>query len=118
MKQIRTAKRDETNSSADERRERRSYLYGAAIALVLTLLAFATVRWKILPPATLVGAVGILAIIQMVVHFRFFLHIRLKRNRADLHLIAFSGLILLIMVAGTVWIMSSLALRMTMTMPP
>lgn len=118
MKQIRTAKRDETDSSADERRERRSYVYGAAIALALTLLAFAILRWKMLPPGALVGAIGILAIAQMIVHFRFFLHIRLKRNRSDLHLVAFTGLILLIMVAGTVWIMSSLAVRMTMTMPP
>ena len=101
-------------SSGAERRERRGYLLGATIALGLTLLAFAMVRWKLLPPDALIAAVGILAIVQIIVHFRFFLHVGFKRNAEDLHLIAFTALILLIMVAGTVWIMGSLAVRMSL----
>ncbi|OTP65282.1 Cytochrome O ubiquinol oxidase subunit IV [Caballeronia sordidicola] len=48
-------------------------------------------------------------------HFRFFLHISFSHQREDLQLILFSALLLGIMVAGTVWIMTSLAQRMGMT---
>ena len=54
----------------------------------------------------------------MVVHFRFFLHIGFREHREDLQLILFSALLLFIMVAGTIWIMASLALRMGMSMQP
>jgi cytochrome o ubiquinol oxidase operon protein cyoD len=53
----------------------------------------------------------------MVVHFRFFLHIGFKEKREDLQLIVFSALLLLIMVAGTIWIMASLAVRMALPGP-
>lgn len=106
------------DSSGAERRERRSYLFGAAIALGLTLLAFAMVRWKLLPQDALMAALGVLAIAQIIVHFRFFLHVGFKRNAEDLHLVAFTALILLIMVAGTVWIMGSLAVRMSLFPSP
>jgi len=43
------------------------------------------------------------------------LHISLRQKREDLLLLIFSALILSIMLAGTLWIMASLALRMGMT---
>ena len=45
---------------------------------------------------------------------RHLLHIGFEKNRDDLLLILFSALLLIIMVAGTIWIMASLALRMAM----
>jgi cytochrome o ubiquinol oxidase operon protein cyoD len=58
--------------------------------------------------------IGAFALVQMLVHFRFFLHIGFRQNREDLQLLLFSALLLTIMVAGTVWIMASLAQRMAM----
>jgi cytochrome o ubiquinol oxidase operon protein cyoD len=55
--------------------------------------------------------------VQVIVHLHFFLHIRFEHNREDLQLILFSTLLLAIMVAGTVWIMASLALRMAAPAP-
>ena len=52
------------------------------------------------------------ALTQMLVHFHFFLHLGIKGNREDMLLIVFSALLLTIMVAGTIWIMASLARRM------
>ena len=59
-------------------------------------------------------AIGDFALVQMLVHFRFFLHIGFRQKREDLQLLLFSALLLTIVVAGTIWIMASLAQRMAM----
>lgn len=100
----------------EERKTFHSYLWGIGLALVLTLLPFALVYWAALPRFPALVVIGVFALLQMVVHFRFFLHIRFSENRDDLQLILFSTLLLVIMVAGTIWIMASLALRMGMPM--
>ena len=87
-------------------------------ALLLTLVPFALVHWAGLPRSALLIVIGAFALVQMVVHFRFFLHIGFRQKREDLQLILFSTLLLIIMVGGTIWIMFSLAQRMTMPMLP
>ena len=110
----------ETDSgrSPEERREFRSYVWGVGLALSMTLLPFALVHWAALPRAPLLVLIGALALAQMLVHFRFFLHLGFKGHRDDLLLILFSTLLLTVMVAGTIWIMASLATRMGMTGSP
>jgi cytochrome o ubiquinol oxidase operon protein cyoD len=55
----------------------------------------------------------VLGLAQMLVHFRCFLHIDLKRSaRADLQLILFSILIIGLMVGGTLVILFNLQQRM------
>lgn len=98
----------------EERQEFRSYVWGIGLALVLTVVPFALVHWMAMPRLPLLIVIGAMALVQILVHFRFFLHIGFKQNREDLQLILFSALLLTIMVAGTVWIMASLALRMGM----
>jgi cytochrome o ubiquinol oxidase operon protein cyoD len=100
--------------SAEQRKDFRSYVWGLGLALLLTLVPFALVRWAALPRAPLLLVIGALALAQMLVHFRFFLHIDFDQKREDLQLIVFSTLLLTIMVAGTIWIMASLAMRMAM----
>jgi len=97
----------------DYRRELYSYLWGISLALALTLIPFALVYWSALSELGLFIAIGALGFIQIVIHFRFFLHINPPRqNVDDLHLILFSSLILLVMAGGTVWILFNLADRM------
>lgn len=103
---------DRTAATKEERRDFRSYVWGIALALLLTLVPFALVHWAGLPPFSLLIAIGVLALLQMVVHFRFFLHVSFSGKREDLQLILFSTLVLIIMVGGTVWILGSLAPRM------
>lgn len=102
--------------SAAERRDLRSYVWGLVLALVLTLVPFAMVQWHWAARPTLLVTVGVLALIQVVVHFRFFLHIGLKRKREDLWLILFSASLLIIMVFGTIWVMVNLHARMALPM--
>ena len=58
-------------------------------------------------------SVLVLALIQVIVHMRCFLHISLKRSaRADLQLILFSAMIILLMVGGTLVVLFNLSARM------
>lgn len=103
---------------AEERREFRLYVWGISLALLLTLVPFALVHWGDVPRFPLSVVIGTFALLQAIVHFYFFLHIRFGGKREDLQLILFSTLVLTLMVAGTVWIMASLALRMVMPAQP
>jgi cytochrome o ubiquinol oxidase subunit IV len=99
--------------TTDARRERQSYIWGLGLAVVLTGLAFGLAMFKILSGGALLAAIGVLALVQIAVQFRFFLHIDLSRSkREDLQLILFTGLLILIMVSGSLWIMASLDQRM------
>ena len=109
---------DHAERNHEERRDFRSYVWGIGLALLLTLAPFALVHWIDIPRFPLLIVIGAFALMQMLVHFRFFLHIGFKQKREDLQLILFSTLLLTIMVAGTIWIMASLALRMTMPGSP
>ncbi|MDB5541105.1 MAG: cytochrome-c oxidase [Devosia sp.] len=99
--------------SADATRERRGYIRGFGLALLLTAGSFGLVAFAHLPVAVLLPALGILALAQIVVHFRYFLDIDLSRSkREDLQLIQFSSLLILIMVGGSLWILYDLDQRM------
>lgn len=94
-------------------KELRSYRTGFILALVLSAVAFALVAWGALPPGPLLTTVFVLGLIQILVHFRFFLHIDLSRSkRDDLDLLLFSTLIILLMVGGTLVILFNLHHRM------
>ena len=70
-------------------------------------------RWPSFASTTTLAIVLGLALVQMVVHFRFFLHISLQKSaRDDLQLILFSTLIVILMVSGTLVILFNLRARM------
>ncbi|TPG43565.1 cytochrome-c oxidase [Sphingomonas koreensis] len=96
-----------------ERADIRTYLIGYVAALALTGAAFAAVRWPSFTGHATLAVVLVLALVQMIVHFRFFLHITLARStRDDLRLILFSTLIIVLMVSGTLVILMNLRARM------
>lgn len=98
---------------SDKRREIRGYAIGYVLALVLTGAAFAAVRWPTFDGRMTAGLVFGLALVQAIVHFRWFLHISLRRSaRDDLLLILFSTLIIVLMMSGTIVIMANLRGRM------
>jgi cytochrome o ubiquinol oxidase subunit IV len=99
--------------ASDAGAEKRSYLWGLGLAVVLTSAAFGLAVFKILSGTALLLAIGALALIQIVVQFRFFLHVDLSRQkREDLQLILFTTLLILIMVGGSLWILGNLDTRM------
>ena len=109
---------DQADLKREERQDFHSHVWGIGLALLLTLVPFALVHWMELPRLQTLIIIGTFAPVQMVVHLRFFLHIDLRQKREDLLLILFSALLLSIMVLGTVWIMASLASRMTLPVLP
>ncbi|WP_438768302.1 cytochrome o ubiquinol oxidase subunit IV [Kushneria sp. TE3] len=99
--------------------EQRSYLWGFGLALVLTLIPFGLVAFTDVERLTVWITIGLCALVQVVVHLRFFMHITLASNkREDLLLILFTVLILVILCGGTLWILFDLYQRMLPNMMP
>ena len=90
-----------------------SYLIGLVLALVLTATSFYVASTPLLwGPGIAVGLV-VLAIAQMGVHLVFFLHITSgPDNTNNVLALAFGVLIVLLVMAGTLWIMANLNANM------
>ena len=102
-----------SDPNQSERHDVYIYLVGYGLALILTGLAFASVYWKIFGARETLAIVLTLALIQAIVHFRFFLLITLEKSASDdLRLILFSTLIITLMVSGTLVILANLHSRM------
>jgi cytochrome o ubiquinol oxidase operon protein cyoD len=98
---------------AAETRETMIYVVGYGLAMLLTCGAFGLVWLHLLSGRAAFATVLVLGLVQMIVHFRCFLHIDLNRSaRADLQLILFSTLIVALMVGGTLVILLNLRTRM------
>ncbi|WP_025886673.1 cytochrome o ubiquinol oxidase subunit IV [Asaia prunellae] len=92
----------------ERRQELRGYSIGLVLAVLLSALPFAGVMLGLFPRAALIWIIAIAALCQVVVHFRFFLHIDLSSShRDDLQLILFSLLIVALMVGGTLWVLGN-----------
>jgi cytochrome o ubiquinol oxidase operon protein cyoD len=90
------------NISSSLRRDFLTYTIGYGLAVLLTGISFACVFFRLLAPRAALALVLFLALLQIIVHMRCFLHISLRRSaRADLMLILFSTIIILLMVGGT-----------------
>ena len=89
------------------------YLTGFVLALVLTIVPFGLLVFKVMPEMPALAVVAVLAAVQMGIHLHYFLHLNLSASeRSNLLSLAFAGVIVLIMVGGTVWIMFNLHYRM------
>lgn len=96
-----------------ERAETLTYVVGYGLAVLLTLAAFGLVWLRLLSGRMAFYVVLGLGLAQMLVYFRCFLHVDLKRNsRADLQLLLFSTMIIALMVGGTLVVLFNLHQRM------
>jgi len=94
----------------------KGYLIGYAAAAILTIGAFAATQSSELTPASIVAAITVLAIGQMLVHLIFFLHISTTPNqRTNILAFAVTMLIVLLIVGGSLWIMGHLHSNMMPT---
>jgi cytochrome o ubiquinol oxidase operon protein cyoD len=101
-----------TAASTDERRLR-TYLTGFALALILTAIPFALVAFEALPRLPLL--ILIAAVVQILVHLRYFLHLDLTTTpRENIVAIVFAAILIFIMVGGSLWIMLDLQQRMSL----
>ena len=95
------------------RHDLRGYQTGFALAAILTIVPFALVAAGALSMMAALWTIGILGLVQIVVHVRFFLHVDLSREkREELYLMIFSGSLLAVMIAGMLWILFNMYTRM------
>ncbi len=86
-----------------------SYVAGFILSILLTLVAYVLVTMRILSGAEAVVAVISLALLQLVTQVVFFLHLSNKsRARWNLTAFAFTVLLVVILVVGSIWIMDNL----------
>ncbi|HLZ64679.1 MAG TPA: cytochrome o ubiquinol oxidase subunit IV [Aliidongia sp.] len=102
-------KREETLSGL------RAYLIGLALAVLLTATSFWAASTHLLWAPGIPTGLAVLAIAQMGIHLVFFLHITTgPDNTNNVLALAFGVLIVLLVVAGSLWIMANLTAN---TMP-
>jgi cytochrome o ubiquinol oxidase operon protein cyoD len=90
-----------------------SYLVGFVLAVVLTAIPFYLVATHALPPARIMYVIAAAAVLQILVHLRFFLHLNFTTTpKENLLAIAFTSVLLFLMVGGSLWIMIDLHSRM------
>lgn len=89
------------------------YVTGLILALVLTAIPFVATALQWGHCRALIELIAVTAIVQVVVHLRFFLHLSLERASRDrLLILLFTLLLLLIMIVGSLIVMASLDQRM------
>ncbi len=91
----------------------KAYLTGFILALILTAIPFAIVWTGALPAGATLIIIAVAAVIQVLVHLHYFLHLNLKTTpRENLLAMAFAAVLIFIMVGGSLWIMFDLHFRM------
>jgi cytochrome o ubiquinol oxidase operon protein cyoD len=92
------------------------YTIGLALAVILTATSFWVANTSLLwAPGVSLG-LAVLAIAQMGIHLVFFLHITTgPDNTNNVLALAFGVLIVLLVVAGSLWIMTNLNDNMMMS---
>jgi cytochrome o ubiquinol oxidase operon protein cyoD len=85
------------------------YLIGLALATGLTIVSFYLLKSHLVWAPSIPVAIGVLAIAQMGVHLVFFLHITTgPDNTNNIMALAFGVLIVMLIMVGSLWIMSHL----------
>ena len=96
----------------------RSYLMGLALASLLTVASFITVKFHFVYAPAIPVALFTFAIAQMGVHLVFFLHITTGPDNINNSMaLAFGVLIVFLLMGGSLWIMSHLNGNMQLMNP-
>lgn len=102
-----------TGASEASRSGYKSYLTGFGLAVLFTLISFAFVLTDEVPRKVAFAGLSIAALLQMLVHIRYFLHIDTSaENRWNIVFLAFTAVLVFIFVGGTLWVMVTLNSRM------
>lgn len=90
-----------------------TYIKGLIIAVALTVVSFSMIYIDGIPRKFAIAGIIIAAILQMLVHLHYFLHLgRSSAKRWNLLTIALTAILLFIFIGGTIWIMYTLKSRM------
>jgi cytochrome o ubiquinol oxidase operon protein cyoD len=91
----------------------RSYVIGFVLSVVLTAAAFGLVLQQALGPTESIIAIAVLALIQILVHLVFFLHMNTSSSqRWNLISFGFAVLVAVILIGGTLWVLHNVGAHM------
>ncbi len=97
----------------------RSYVTGFVLSVILTVIPFGLVMSGILPTATAVPVCIGFALVQIVVHLVYFLHMNGSSSQSwNMAAFVFTVLIVAILVIGSLWVMYHLDTNMMPGMTP
>jgi cytochrome o ubiquinol oxidase subunit IV len=95
------------------RHDLRGYQTGFILAAILTIIPFALVASGTFSTIATLWVIGVIALIQIAVHIRYFLHVDLSpERREELYLMLFSVALVPLMIAGMLWLLFNLHTRM------
>ncbi|MDG6094673.1 cytochrome o ubiquinol oxidase subunit IV [Acetobacter sp. AN02] len=90
-----------------------SYVTGFILAVILTVAAFGVAFSHALSPSGTLMAITVLAVIQVLVHLHYFLHMSVSpEKRWDNQVFIFTGLFVFILIVGTIFIMVNTSTNM------
>ncbi|NIJ34356.1 cytochrome o ubiquinol oxidase subunit IV [Sphingomonas oligoaromativorans] len=92
-----------------------SYLVGFVLAVVLTVIPFGAVMKGMVHGSQAVALIMGAAVIQILVHLRYFLHIDGKTDRWTLQALIFTIFVLGIVLGGSLWVMHNMNTNMMPT---
>ncbi|WWP00693.1 MAG: cytochrome o ubiquinol oxidase subunit IV [Candidatus Dasytiphilus stammeri] len=94
----------------------KNYLIGFLLSIILTVIPFWIVMTRILPYHSTLFIIVTCAVVQIIVHLVFFLHLNSSAKeevRWNLLALIFSILIIALLVIGSLWIMWNLNYMMS-----
>ena len=90
-----------------------SYLTGFVLAVLLTVAAFGLVMRGILPAQSAMPVLAVLALVQIVVHLVFFLHLNTSSGqRWNVMAFCYTAVTVIILIGGTLWVMHNVSMNM------
>ena len=94
------------DAHANDHGSKRSYLTGFLLSVILTVIPFWLVMSGVLPGPVTAILVVLLALVQIGVHTFYFLHVN-TRSEGGWTLLAFvfTAILVVIVIAGSLWIM-------------
>jgi cytochrome o ubiquinol oxidase operon protein cyoD len=94
---------------------RANYIVGFVLAVVLTAIPFALVATQSLGRTQTVLVIAVAAVLQILVHLRYFLHLSFATSpRENLLAVAFTAVLIFLMIGGSLWVMLDLHMRMAL----
>ena len=91
----------------------KSYMIGFVLSIILTAIPCGLVMYPSLPKNLTVLIVVAMAVIQVVVHLVYFLHMdRSKEQRNNVSTFLFTAMVIALLVGLSLWIMFSIHVEM------
>ena len=87
----------------------KSYVIGCILSVILTAIPFGLVMFPSMPKDITIMVVVALAVIQVVVHLVYFLHMdRSAEQRSNVSTFLFTAMVIALLVGLSLWIMFSI----------